>query len=499
MNRRWLPETYLSWEQSKKSELTLNLIGFARLCEQRLFQRVSSALQAATIVKVFDLLAEVFECDKGEICLYENRIVMRDGQKTALTYFRYIYNESFNEVLKSTGEAVFSKNIKAWSLVLNENTKDVISERIGNFYRVVIDLSAMVIMLNEMQPNVTAKTRSAFNSLPFHIAVKKSEIISMILAKREAEKIKEDQIYINDGAQFVIYPEQDLIFTRSPFLLFRYAVMNGKPRYISVSTLGMTIECISFGNYDKKTSIAIARFMDTCRALKLPAFETSGDNVITEDLHHKDQLQGGFERFTDSINTIKTVISDLGFAPLCSDYVTLMSQRYGADSLSACIIAYVAPSTDDLHYLASIAAFFGYKKTDYPVVFTRQILDKWNEKEDYCFLVTSAHELAHCLVLENDGEFSYDGDHGITWAICQDLLEYLFVGEYSLTAFREYHKSNDDLIMLIESAITNVGIPVLDEIQSMRPLHKSDIKKITKYCLLELTELITSAEHAELS
>ncbi len=52
---------------------------------------------------------------------------------------------------------------------------------------------------------------------------------------------------------------------QSPFLLFRSAVSEGSPRSIRFSTLVMAVERGSFGNDDNKTSMAIARFMDTCR------------------------------------------------------------------------------------------------------------------------------------------------------------------------------------------------------------------------------------------
>ena len=484
--RRWLPDAYPDWEQSKQANTILNVDGFVRQRDQLQFEQVSTAIQASTIAKVFDLLSEVFDCDKSEICLLEDRVLTRKGKKTPVVYFRYTYNQAFNDALKAAGHAVFDPRLKAWNMPLDDDAKGAVAQCIGSFYRVVIDLSRMVILQNESVPNFAAQTRVAFRKLPFHVQIKRSEVIAAILSSRPTDSIRDNQIYVNDGSGFVAYPEQEVIWTQSPFLLFRYAVIEGSPRYVSFSTLGMVVEQVSFGNDDKKTSMAIARFMDTFHVLKMPAFELECSNIITEAHNLRSQLQGGFERFTESIGKIQSVISDIGFAPLCSDYVTLMSQNHGADSESADIIAYVVPNPDKDSYLNKIAAFFGYAEVGYPIVFTRSMLDKWNEQEDYHFLFVAAHELAHWLVLETDGEFPNEDVHGMVWAVCQDLLEYLFIGEYSITAYSQYHPDDYGTITDLEHVVAHVGIPALESIRSFRPLSKNDIKNVVNDCMAEL-------------
>jgi len=250
--RRWLPDVYPGWEQAEHADMSLSFDGFVRQRDRRQFEQVAAALQAGTIAKVFDTLSIVFNCDKSEICLTEERIATRNGEKMPVVYFRYVYNQAFNDVLKASGGATFNLRLKAWSVALGGNAIEYVARRIGKFYRVVIDLGRMVIMHNENVPNVAAKTRAAFNMLPFHVQIKKSEVIDAILSSRPNDHILEDRIYINNGSGFVSYPEQEVLWTRSPFLLLRYAVSSGRPRYVSLSTLGMVVEMISFGNDDKK-------------------------------------------------------------------------------------------------------------------------------------------------------------------------------------------------------------------------------------------------------
>lgn len=479
-----LPDVYADKERPAQAELRFAMKGFIRIQDRHCFERVLDALQASPIAKVFDLLSQVFDCDRSEICLLEDHIATRKGEKVPVVYFYYTYNQSFNDVLKSTGNAFFNPRVKAWNIVLDDNAKEIVGQSIGNFYRVVIDLSRMIIMQNEKTPNQAAQTRMAFDRMPFHIPVRKSEIISAIMSSRPGDFILDDRIYINDGSEFVPYPDRKVIWTQLPFLLLRYPVPDGKPRYVSFSTLGKVVEYVSFGNDSKETSMMIARFMCACRILKMPAFELEDENIIHPDDNLKNRLQGNFDRFSKSIEIVRSVIPDMGIAPLCSDYVTLVSQNHGADSKASNIIAYISPPNKQ--YLAKIAEFFGHTTEDYPIVFTRSMLDEWNDQQDFQFLLTVAHELAHWLVFEMRGEIPDEDAHGVAWAICQDLLEYLFVEEYSMTEYAKYHPDNHDVIMDIERVVNDVGIPALEGIRSSRPLSKDDIKRVTRDCLSAL-------------
>jgi len=155
--RRWLPDVYPGWEQAEHADMSLSFDGFVRQRDRRQFEQVAAALQAGTIAKVFDTLSIVFNCDKSEICLTEERIATRNGEKMPVVYFRYVYNQAFNDVLKASGGATFNLRLKAWSVALGGNAIEYVARRIGKFYRVVIDLGRMVIMHNENVPNVAAK------------------------------------------------------------------------------------------------------------------------------------------------------------------------------------------------------------------------------------------------------------------------------------------------------------------------------------------------------
>lgn len=495
--RRWLPNTFPDWDQAQQNDSPLRLKGFVSVHDRQEFEKIWTALHANTFAKVYDALADAIACDKSEICLIEDRILTRKGQKVPVVYFRYTYNPAFNEVLKGAGRAVFDPRPKAWNLILDDGAKSTLAEFMGMFYRFVIDVSRMVIMRNDNEPFMAMKTRAAFSKLPFHVQVKRSDVLAAIEASRPMDEIREEHLYINDGSGFIACPEHQVFFTQSPFLLFRYAVVGGRPRYVSFSTLGNVAERVSFGNDDKRTAQAIARFMDTCRILQMPAFESG--NAITEDANARRQLQGDFQRFARSLDTIRATIPDLGLAPLCSDYVSLVSQNCGADTEHANIIAYVVPGAAEGGYLNKIAAFFGHTEEDYPVVFTRSVLDTWDDQKDFQFLFIAAHELAHWLVHEMNGDLPEDDVHGMAWAICSDVLEYLFVGECSITSYRQYHSDELGTILGIEHVVEDVGIPALESIRAARTLSKNDIKDVVRDCLMALAVYLDAMQGDEQS
>lgn len=498
-NRRYLPDAYPEWEHAENVDPSITLGGFTRVRDRQIFDKVGSALLSKTFNKVIDSLSDIFDCDKSQICLFEKHDI---SQQSSVITFRYTYNPDFNDELKDTGRAKFDSYLKAWDLNFDEKISDMVSESIGDFYRIVIDLNKLIIMQNENEPAMASETVLAFKKIPFHLSVSKTDILSAISEYRATDDVLENRLFINDGRSgFVAFPDQDVIWTQSPFLLLRYPVANGQPRYASFSTLGMAVEGITFGNDGKKTSMAIARFMDSCRVLKMSAFEVISDEIIAEETWHKGQLQGGFNRFAKSINQAKLSIPDLGFAPLCSDYVTLLSQKYGADSERANIVAYVYPRNKNSRYFSDIALYFGYKPSDYPVVFTRSFLDTLDDEQDCDFLSTLAHEMAHWLVFEINPQYP---DHGVEWAICQDLLEYVYQEDYSMSEYCRYHLPFgitymgegtpthllDDKEMIIqnkiEEVVTEVGIEEIEAIRSMRTLSKDDIKRVTQDCLLKL-------------
>jgi len=114
------------------------------------------------------------------------------------------------------------------------------------------------------------------------------------------------------------------------------------------------------------------------------------------------------------------------------------------------------------------------------------MLDGWDDQKDYGFMFVAAHELAHWLVLETEGEFPSEDKHGVAWAICQDLLEYLFTDNYSATAYKEYHPDDIRSIMDIERVVNDLGIPALDSVRSSRDLSKNDVKSVTHECMKAL-------------
>lgn len=485
--RKWIPDTYPSWGESNERAAVFNPPGFDRIQNQDTFEKVLSAMQEPSLIKVFDSLADTLACDKASICLVQSGWSTWSGKKADLLYFRYQYNPDFNSVLKDNG-ARFRSQIKTWCIpVDDEGVRNIIDE-ISDFYTVIVDLDDLIILKNEKMPSSSAKTQTVFKALPFHINIKKDEIVNAILAHRSKEEIKNDRIYVNTGDGFAPLLEQE-IWSQAPFLLLRYSVEEGRPRYVCFSTLGKSVEQVSFGNDTKKTARYIARYMDTCKVLRIPAYTIDKSKVLVEKTGQRQELQWPMHRFSESIEDIRAAIPDLGFAVLCSDYVSMATPGYGADSEDAGIVAYVVPSLEHGKYLHDIKIFFGHPADDYPVIFTRANLDIGDDDNDCVFGSIMAHELAHWLVIESVGEFNMVGGvHGIAWAICTDLLGYAFFEDYTATSFEEYNPNMISISASIYETVSEIGIEAILEIKKTRALSKVDIKHITRQCYEHMSE-----------
>lgn len=490
IKRKGLPEEYLDYPESMSANPIINLVNFKKNDDVETYKKVRHILKEGnSFQKILDELSFILDCDRSEICLIYEHVISKNDTSN-IVYFYNSYNPDFNELLKTEScKAVFNGVIKAWHIPSEDAGKSEIIDGVSSFYKVVIDLNNLIIMINDYSPSQSLKTGVAFYYMPFHISIEKKEVFEAIHSYRPSDYFLSNSLYLHDGEKFIPFPDEDIIWTRSPFLLLRYSVAGGQPRYGSFSTIGKSMETVVFGNDPKSTGKAIGRFMGACRSMKSPALTDGYSEIfpISEPLI-KD-LQGNFERFSESIEIIKNTLPDLSFSLLCSDYVTLMSDKHGADSNA--IIAYVTTeSNKNKNYLKKIYSFFGEGESEYPIIFTRSIIDGWDEKEDNHFLVTMAHELAHYLVMDEPGEFPHEDyfGHGIAWAVCHDLLEYLFIEDYSGTEYKDYHPQDIETILQIQDIVGTVGLESIDRIRQKRSLSKLDIKEVTKKCVSNLSE-----------
>lgn len=485
--RMELSDSFQPFSLAQDVDTLLRMDGYLSVVDPAILLAAHDAIHAASMRKVIDGVAGAMSCDRADVCLLEERIVNRKGVKVAVVYFRCDFNSDFNEMLKSTGAATFDRSKKAWNVVLDADVSAHLCGGMGDFFCAVVDLKNMVLLRRSERSGNVAVKRIAFQKSPFYFDVKIEEILAAILAARPSESILEESIFINDGSEFSKIPEKtESIITQMPFLLLRYGVRGGRPRYVAYSTVAKAIENISFGNDDKLTKIALARYMGTCQALGAKAFIHGREPSIEATPDLMKSFHGDFDRFGASIRRWSEITSGLDLAPLCSDYITLMGKGYGADSDAEGIIAYVAHGEIYGIFLRKVSAFFGYSTDNYPIIFTRSVIDDWVKDENGSneFMVTVTHELAHILVkelqLEQDGEES----HGVAWAVFADLLGWVFTNDYGFTEYYRYHPQEIVIMRRIEESVMEIGIPAIDVLMAdCGKISKAEICAIALECL----------------
>ena len=290
----------------------------------------------------------------------------------------------------------------------------------------MIDLDAMAVLVNPSEPTKGQRTAAAFALLPFHLPVEPGTVLAVLRAARPADPVAaETLLYVHSGtsAGFVPFAAEHRCFTRMPFLLLRYAVPGGKPRYAAVSTLALQVEEVSFGTAAGGTQRAIARYADTCRVHRVPAVTRDGDPaLLAEQPGQRAAAQGGFARFAPVLEAYERLFPDLPIAPLASDLITLTGTGHGFDCAASGTIAYVRLDGRAADYLRAIAAFFG--EPGHPVVVSRDHLDRWAAGTDgglAAFEDTLTHEAAHWLWWFDRGRTGTD-PHDRRWALYADLL-----------------------------------------------------------------------------
>jgi len=204
--RRKLPDPQATWEESAGANLPLilDMDGFARVRDKKLFEQISAGLRADSFTKVLYSLADGFGCDRAEICLIEKRVVTRENKRVGVLSFRYHYNNDFNAELRAVGDrAKYDSNIKGWNLYPDEASRLAIGRCIGKFYRYVIYLDHMIIMRNMTAPDPGANVRPAFAPLPFHLPVTRPDILGAILDFPPNDQPAVGPLAIHNGREFV--------------------------------------------------------------------------------------------------------------------------------------------------------------------------------------------------------------------------------------------------------------------------------------------------------
>lgn len=392
--------------------------------------------------KALNVVAEKIECDRNDILTLHRRNVQRLGVKVDVVTFRYAYDKRMNDTVKADGGFWYDKRLTAWNTQDDGTALQRMGRAMADNFAILVDIDAGTWRKSLVEPANTLPEVSAFRLIPFHVAVTQDHVMSAITTIRPQDS-GITRIYVASGAEFTPY-EGEILHTRMPFLLFRYA-NGGKPRYIVYNVLGRVAERVEFGT-DVGVRTIYARNAQTVRETGEAVF-AGHDALIAEAPGMREAYRG--PRLNQTIDIWTAAISDVRPHILCSDYVSI-AESEGADAHALGVQGYVKPEADG--YLRAITRFFDKDLDEHetPLPAERQrVRSEWRERNgiaipsddgrriivlareiddnvDEVNLALICHEMAHWLHHSaHGGEIPHEA-HGPRWysicAILQGML-----------------------------------------------------------------------------
>lgn len=498
LDRRGLPKSF--HYESTHPQLPERLLNasFEELHDALLIEPLKVALLEKSVEKVFNAIAALLKCDFREILLLQPHHLNRNGQQTAVTYFRFINNLAFDQTLQTAGETQYYSAWQARNLVVTDAAISALVQPVREHFRYVVDFNSLQIFRRlQCSPS---QVSTPFGLIPFHLEVSFADVIESIRQHRPQDRV--ERFHIHSGTAFVAV-EDSFLCTQMPFLLFRYSVVGSHPRFVSFSTLANQIDLIEIDDAALIERM-ISQYCDACRSLNTPAFSTNfstDDNAplgvdlfLLEEEGDRQRFQGGFARFNRSIDRFDRTFAEMQFAPMVSDYITLARDRYAPNCAASEIVAYVESFSTKRAYFDRIAAFFGGDPGDYPIIFPKADLEQWDELSDSKFLATVAQEMGCWLVAEDIFSNTLSptkSRYGIRWAIYTDLIELLLIEEqYCRTRRGDYYPDDPATNRAIE-AIVQHGITAVRTVRGERKLTKATLRVIAQMLHGCVDELIS--------
>ncbi len=429
------------------------------------------ALSRDTFAAILDAFSDVFLCDRLEIAIIEKRTIQRNGKKLNVVSVRYGFNKSANDGLMTIPNTRFNGSAaKSWDIEMTEDNIHKMWSVLKQHFVVVLDVDLLCVFVNNDKPTHSFANSAAFTSLPSPLSWNASQIIDAIQQKTKDIPIN---FYVHNGIQFVPIDLNSEYDTYVPFILCRYSVNGGQPRYVAYSVIGKCIENLSFQSDGKNMKRMIARYIDTLRTIKAIAFSPRDPNHAVSTQAEWDNYRGGFDRFAQEIAHINSCVEGITITPLCSDYVSMSSNGYGADTSAANIAAYVMINDTDL--LSRIASFFDKDVGRFPIVFDRKYLDEIHNKNNpYFFYTLVSHEVAHHIAPQIFKDKKTD--HGIKWAIVSDIIRSIFLRDFDNNFTElEYYSNDTNLCRIVQDSVTNYAIPFLISRESKQKLTLEDV------------------------
>lgn len=481
--RRYLPCDFPDAAAAAGLQPALWPVGFRRELDPAVIGQVREALLRSRFAAALDGVADALGCDRLAVLMTEAGRAVRRGVKSRILHLRYQFNPAVNELLRATGRAYLERGAsRCWDIVPDGQGMEMVLAAIPGHFSALVDLDTLAVLVYPARPTAAQQTVPSFGILPFHRVVEAGAIIAALNSARATDQVERRTLYIHSGtpAGFVPFVPGRPCLTRLPFLLLRYAVSGGRPRYAALATLALQVEAVGFGNAAGGTLRAVARYADTCRMHRVPAFtlDAGPGGLLPEAAGQRAAVQGGFGRFAPVLATCGRRFPDLPVVPLASDLASLTEIGCGADCAASGTIAYVRLDAATPGCLRAVGAFFG--QGGCPVVFARDHLDRWaaSAGEGLAeFADTLAHEMAHWLWWNDPGRGGTDV-HDRRWALYADLLRHL-LGKSPPSSIADGHRDHD----LSGAGVAEAAASLRREAGFEGPFRTDDLRRMVACCL----------------
>jgi len=485
------------------------LPSFLRRVDRDIHLRLSASLQTApTFTHIIDCAANIAGCGRNEVCVLEQAGTIIDGRCSKLL-LRHESSPMLSYALRSTGVARYDRSHKCWVLSNSDLVWGKIDDILAHFFKCILDVSTASIYEKRAELAAYAGDFVEFSPMPYHESVEFADVRDAISSRIPRSAAPLERMYIHNGEQFLPW-EIGRRWTKRSFLLVRCGVDGGRrDEYFWYSVLAKTADFVKFAIHDVASNGVFTTFLDTCRVSGIPGFVSTmpaGDERYEAGVA---QYQGGFARLQPALDVIHSLFPGIKVAPLCGDYMSLGGPGGGCDAIAHGVDAYAGRIRYKDSFVTRISEYFGYDRSSYPVVFPRQLIDKWSDDLDknglsspgmVDFFHTIGHELAHHFMQERLPPL-YARDHSRRfhtreWARWADLLTLLFLdsvtedaSSHFIPSYRPYSHKTPETTEMMSQVVLSDGLSFLRKLRERQALSPDCLCEAVMMCGQKFEEI----------
>ena len=347
--------------------------------------------------------------DPDRICLAWRSLRTKKGVKTPVFNLVFAFNPAFNEVLKRTGEATWSRTEKLWHVPQDGFAPHVVTDMFGTFFAAVVDLDGAVAARTDVE-KASGIERRHYALLPAPVTVHAEDLQAALAGSRPDDVFLDGHFRVFDGKSLSVPPFA--FSTRHPFVLVRGQVRGAAPRYGAVSVLTGTLEAVGF---HKEADILLARFHETVHANAEPVFCPVAQSRAASLTLVKNRICESLAPAFRSLERIERAIGPCGVSLVPLEHVEIMKGQGVRDP----VLAKVRPHPGGLpRDIADLLEQDGPREIILP-------LHGIDHQADREIDLTMLHEIAHHLMLE-DPDLRGEDVHGVIFGVILSALVLLY-------------------------------------------------------------------------